>query len=114
MYCIQNYVSQTNKVIKNFLFHQPKCFMKLIAQCFFNVELNNWKLFHLQLLDCNDMAKTTPKKGRSASRGRAAAAAAAAAKPAKPVTPEPPKTPKTPVSPKHEMEFEEGAKIMAR
>ena len=58
------------------------------------------------------MAKTTPKKGRSASRGRAAAAAAA--KPAKPVTPEPPKTPKTPVSPKHEMEFEEGAKIMAR
>ena len=60
------------------------------------------------------MAKTTPKKGRSASRGRAAAAAAAAAKPAKPVTPEPPKTPKTPVSPKHEMEFEEGAKIMAR
>jgi len=56
------------------------------------------------------MAKTTPKKGRSASRGRAAAAA----KPAKPVTPEPPKTPKTPVSPKHEMEFEEGAKIMAR
>ena len=59
------------------------------------------------------MAKTTPKKGRSASRGRAAAAAAAA-KPAKPVTPEPPKTPKTPVSPKHEMEFEEGAKIMAR
>lgn len=54
------------------------------------------------------MAKTTPKKGRSSSRGRAAA------KPAKPATPAKAAAPATPKSPKHEMEFDEGDKIMAR
>jgi|FrelakmetLWP11LW_1041352.scaffolds.fasta_scaffold450375_1 hypothetical protein len=55
------------------------------------------------------MPKGTPKKGRSASRGRPA-------KKDEPATSTPAKTPAKLIvaSPKHEMEFDEETKVMAR
>jgi hypothetical protein len=66
-------------------------------------------LFCFRLLDWNKMPKGTPKKGRSASRGRPA-------KKDEPATSTPAKTPAKLIvaSPKHEMEFDEETKVMAR
>ncbi len=60
------------------------------------------------------MAKGSPKKGRSTSRGRPPKTPAVAKTPAAAKTPAPVAAVKTPTSPKNEMDFEEGNNVMAR